>query len=503
MKPQLILLVTTLIAAQAAAQMSKVHAELVEMRPEGTTRVAHPAESVFDTRNLLKLRVWVDSPGSAAAGDQTTNIARLKRILDLAEEYADKANDIYRLPNAAQEVEALANKVLQLLPTDEERRKVLDLGLAPDRNAPMYVVLVRGLRFYAEEQLNLIASGIRARSVSGAGGKFNIKVTVVQSRELRQGRTYAKDLQDLLAVTQAERDLAAQLTPEQLEKKLNEWKEDVTKLVSKAKDDLQQPIQRLKDKVGDQNQVYKDLKLLADDFSGINAESLILGAAYRLQTLIKDLDNLRPMAQIEVDAVLAVIKDFAVQVKAYVEARLNFGRIEEIARQVREFILGEGEERTLLIGQSSAVQTADVPLTIENGDKLQIVVSAQPEDKSSAEAPVFDKSVRGYKLGTNLVRTVTYDWFYQEGTSRAKAAPAINFLSKKFTRDLNGNTTRNIGLGASWFLLGVDQANSGTNQQAIGPVVSLLDDWVSVGYIRNMSTNKWFWVVGAMLPIRF
>jgi hypothetical protein len=97
---------------------------------------------------------------------------------------------------------------------------------------------------------------------------------------------------------------------------------------------------------------------------------------------------------------------------------------------------------------------------------------------------------------------VTYVGYAQENSNRLKFAPTINFLFKNHTRNLAANRLGSIGLGITWFPLGVDNG-AGTSQQAGGIVASLLDDWVVVGYARNFTTNHNFLFAGLTVPIRF
>ena len=136
-------------------------------------------------------------------------------------------------------------------------------------------------------------------------------------------------------------------------------------------------------------------------------------------------------------------------------------------------------------------------LDLQNGDT--VIVVARENDG----APFFTKSVRGYRLGWNLVRTITYVGYKKRGSSQTGTSPAYNFVTKCFRRGSTfQNTFGSVGYGVTTFPLGVTQNGSDSAQTALGLTLSLLDDWVQVGYARNLSSSKNFLFVGAQIPLR-
>ena len=116
----------------------------------------------------------------------------------------------------------------------------------------------------------------------------------------------------------------------------------------------------------------------------------------------------------------------------------------------------------------------------------------------------FEPASRGLLVHRWIgVRTISYDGYGRAAGKPWKGGPAVNFLAKRFARgDAWTNTWGSIGVGATWFLLGVDQTGDGSMQAAAGVVVSLLDDWVTVGYGRTFARDRCFPFVGVHVPVR-
>ena len=403
------------------------------------------------------------------------------------------ANEVRANPNAqvSGRIGTLASQLLgtrnRLLTADEWTRATGEPANPTDPTGPLrtYSRTLRGLRKVAEARLESIRVSLAARAASPAGPKVDAVLTVVQSREMRQGRTYARDLQDLLAVTQAEYDLANNLTPERIQARLNEARANLAAILKASyKDDVLPSITALRTAIAQQEVDAKEkldqIEAALAVLEGLNAQNV----QQTLPELLAKLPSLQPnLAGLELVAAQETkrLRDAMTKLEQNIRFEMGklteIGQIIEVSRQARTAILSPGDAKAFEIGNPGDERQPDIMIPLGNGDKVRILVTVRPSDQPNAKPEVvLDQSSRAYKQGWNMLRTLTYNGYGESGTERVNYSPSINFLAKPFGRDAFRNSLASVGFGVSLFPIGVDQDGSGSSQHAAGLVTSLLDD---------------------------
>ncbi len=338
--------------------------------------------------------------------------------------------------------------------------------------------------------------------------KFTITINVSQSREARQGRTYPGSVFELFNVSASDLALANNLTESNLKaaiKKLND--QIVADLEVAIRKEIDGPIEKLRAKLPndakvqniiEQLKALNDLKNLSPQAAYTSAIKLLSDVGTLVSTVAGAADEVKDVKL----AVEKTLKALPTEFLSRIKQSTDFGSTSTVSEQTATEILSASENSVKRIGPTGGSITPDFPLDLTNGDRVNVVVTSAPISNPKAKSVILDQSSYAYSLGWTPVRTVTYVGYAQENSNRLKFAPTINFLFKNHTRNLVANRLGSVGLGITWFPLGVDNG-TGTSQQAGGIVASLLDDWVVVGYARNFTTNHNFLFAGLTVPIRF
>lgn len=494
------------------APPATVHEEV----SQSGTKMDQTLGSVFDLRNPLKLHI--DGTLVAASSSQPDPAAQeiqdlvaivnaantgLAKLAPLSTHPADiKTQDV---PSFAKELVA-ANLIVGRYPdlkAQVEARFVPQGEATKDYLFAFNVIKTAAASLQAKIQASLLTQ------------QFKVTVTVTQSRENHPGRSYPQNLADLFAATQADMNAAQQLNATALENQVKQIGQNfINGLESKVETTFDPPFKQLTMDLGADNasvkKIQTDLDALKNTtltdpqlfynqvsttFSDI--QTVVNGIPGDTQTIQNDLKALGTAIQTIVTALPGDLRDL-------LQALGLANDTAQIAQEVQSYVLSEGQVKDVYIGVTDDPNNPpQFPLTLQNGDKVRIQVASKPSTAPDGQpgTPLLDTSSRAFRMGWNPVMTLTFDGTPEKTSDRIEFEPSINLTMKDFRRGPSArNMIDSVGFGLSWFPVGVDQSNSASQQFAGGIAISLLDDWLVVGYARNFSLNYYFPFIGVTIP---
>ena len=338
-----------------------------------------------------------------------------------------------------------------------------------------------------------------------------VSVTVVHERSLRRDRTYPSSLTELLQVTDAERELAGKLRPDSLHALARAAARKIAvEMVAYVQATINPPLQRLRDQAEENRDVLERMIARVEGLKRLEtatpADVLdeLLAVLHQTSADVQTLQVPESALRDLLDAVAKASRELPGTFLGLIRGVTGIGQVSEIAREVRKVVLAPGGSKTLTIGTPATLPATDFQLSLRNGDAVSIVVVSETDTNGPEEELIYKKKLRTFKRGLRWVRTIAYDFYEKIDGTRVNQGPVVNFLAKLNVGDNEfWNTWGSVGFGISWFFLGVDQTDESAPQRAAGPVVSLLDDWVNVGYARNFDSNHWFVFGGMRVPLPF
>lgn len=507
------LLAPSLVPFVAYSQEAQVQA--FEHRKSGTSNISSPLGRVFDPRDTIEIKVSNVAGGNDSSASTGAAIQALNALVNAATKISQQANklstDVGSAPFDARTLGQFVLETVNKLPADAqhaiygEPETQADLQLNPI--VRLYVRASRGLSSYANKQLAVLSNN-----------QIAVKLNVTQYRAARSSRRFTSSLGDFLTVSTDELNEAKSVDPSALKQSVNAWAATEVKKIQSQYDTFVAPkVNDLQTAVGDVGRpVVTSIEATVKDIEQINTSDLpgsvakvaadTQAAITATEALLKGTSAITDAARNAATALETAITALGDMVRLDLEGILQLGQLAQVAQSSIDLVLAASEAKSVLVGPATGSPTpeTDDVFDFENTDTLRIVITAgSAVDKGPVSTPVYDYTSYAYRQGLNLLHTVTLDAFEQQGSARVKFAPAINFLAKYYGRNLTLNSIGSVSFGLAWFPLGVDQQDTGVNQQAVGATLSLLDDWVNVGVARNFGSNRYFMFVGASIPVKF
>lgn len=469
----------------------------------------------FDLRNPLE--ITVSGPDLPLHQSITSE---LKDLVDIANEADKGLVDVAAWARGERSDQVNANlaggHTVKIMSIIGEKYPGLREEIANQFNAqfvPNEAVRTTYARFFDIARVAARAVADKIKTDLGSD-EYHVQLTVTQYRQNRQGRTYPATLADLFNPSDADIALANQLAALNLPNRIKQIGDEfVQNLKSDVTNRLQPPVDQLKSDFGTAN---GEVNQIVADLESIKTSSLADPKAF-YNMAVDAISNMKSIAatisggtaQADVNALITAAKtilttDLPTRFNELLHALSSATEIAQIAQQVKDLVLHREETNKLTIGTSSSAPKADFLLDLQNGDKVRIEAKGRQEGQPENENQVLlDQSSYSFKFGDNWLRTVTYDGIPKIGSDRFATAPAFNYMYKRLSRgSVQRNTTYSMGFGIAAFPVGLDQNDSGTQQVAGGVVLSLLDDWLTIGYARNFTLNHDFPFIGIQLPFR-
>lgn len=517
-----------LLAALACAQTTpRLKVEILEVGRNPKTKPAVLADgAVFDTKSNLRVEM------SAASLTRESNPV-IQDLEALKAALVSTSTQLKAVDLGALSPEVRLSRVAELLkPIVDANQKILSVARVP--SDPNYQLVIRLRREYGQwmgaRNPGLIETATKMSEIGinfvtqavVVGPEIEIPATLTYSQRalVRVGRTYGDNPLTLLNLSENDKALLERMRQLDL---ANAVKEIVNKKVEEVRTTIANAIDaeiaKVKAVLGDRHpeliaKIEADLKA----FQSLTIDS-VKNDPHQLttmvSTLLEDVNALKTAIGDQAGQLTAAIKalyDTVVLQKAVIEngvndiieALTNAQELAETLTKKIDLIIGRTKMSYLIGSQADDAQKMDLSTSFQNNDVVRIqVVSKDGANEGAKETKEADLTLYAYKVGANWVRTITYDYLRQEGSSAWLSSPAVNVTYKSFGRNRFKNTWGSVGFGITMFPTGINQSGNGKIESGFGMSLSLLDDWLSVGYGKNFTSNKWFPFVGLMVPFKF